>query len=1224
MKITTTKPISKYLAEQGISIPKRTRLFQLVSNFAQDFSRSCHSEGFWIQPSRIETTTLSFFRGSIIGKQLSPIDMAKTFCDRLKETLFAGRQDFTPEKIENLVSETAFLDNLHEWAELEYYERIVSRFEKGNASLFDCIKALRALAKLDPTNPKWVGLLRQEEKKLEVLLQRAVSAVSITPAPLEQQRIWREIKPIIENILKTKYEPDPSFYLVYSRLAGKDDIEAMKQILLNKFHGGRYNFELPWQKIEFIDLFLEHASSQDVLEVIAEIGNKKFAPIYLAHRLKYKEAIPALAKVVKENAPLALCALNTLIDHDGLELLLIWISNKKEGLREFAGEKLVELVLPSDLPLLYQKIEDAPEKAAVAIFAAIRKVADRHNIGDVKKYLGRSEKLACAAAEVIYAHATLEDIALLEEMQGHMFQKIREGAKSAIDRLKGVGNAEEGPGAGKGEGKDQEKEENVPIEVAHELLWEDKRDNPPFALKGLITEEDIISDRWNLRQMLFDPCGRVVLAALDVIRLFSPGDCLENLVEAYKFISKQHNRYADHQAGAKNAIFTVATLADLAVIEKMLADEDERIKTFGIELVSKLRAWQFIPKFKGLTQEDRDDNNAVRERKASAKLTVLEFAREIKDWSQVVEYLLNTNYLQNKKVAERAAEILPEIATIDRLAALKELLDVSDSDRADIPRTAARALEQLLVPRTKEKEEPPISEKPKLKLGYNQDNVPESASKILNGVEGLLNSPRLDNVAAALIIYENLHLSLTDSQMKHLFGIAPKLERSARLRLLRLAVKTKNPKLIPSILEIAEKVGWSGYSWEKEKEAANIAAFENISLIYSKEDLDQVRKELKSKTVANQRVAVAALGRLGESSDLERIEESISNGELSIIARQSYFKLLSLADLPMVRQRFLADFDNIFFAKAFAKLATADDAHIIERMLSYKELKIRAIGIGIAERLSLVQFLPSIRVRLAEHIQGITEPAMRFVNKYGDQSDLSSLSSILGYAIPGNTEAYLKHATEDQLKNADRWLKRTSYSCQPGLVEAGIRLYVKFKRTDALEKIKSWIGSEHIIAVCLKAIVALGLASQEKLFLLEKLSKEAEKNQYKDFPDRDVLAWVEVLVSFFEKSDIEKMRVRILSSDCHKDVRLIYFAVLKKKAPQAALQIARERFNQLMTRSGYIILDDPALFEILGELGDESDLPMLFKQITHYDFKIAKNAAEAFSRVATPLRGGME
>jgi len=963
--------------------------------------------------------------------------------------------------------------------------------------------------------------------------------------------------------------------------------------------------------------------------------------------------------------------LNDLFDHNDLPFLYELLNHQEDlqnfatiarqyglgeagedYLRSLARDGLLKVLGPKDSDDLLLRLEKASGFSLATLLLGLEKIGSRDDIQIAGEYLGREEDIAYAAAKVIATHATHEDIGLLSGMERHVFPGVRMEAMRAHLRLRTalsmpavVKIFNNAPYDSDDKNVRGEKEELKDLVLSHaiaediealagldhkfseveELMSELKKrfgrkrgadptvehanlwtgDCKAEQFVPLVKEEDLIDDRFNLRRMLFDPSDAVFKAAVEIIIKYQPTGCFNDLLEAYKFgVEYIQNRSGLIRAyHLKDVLFAVASQDDLPQIEQMLEpdfpkkwdrveEENEKLLALGISLISKLRAWQLIPKITPLA----NDGNI------EAKLCMFGFAEDIKDWSAAVDYLGD----REPAVAQKAVEVLINISTPEKLSNFKEMLTSSGTP---YQYAAAEVLAAMLqVKDLPQQEEDPVPNG--TGLGYNTYSPPTKISQMLDEIKKLLeNTADVHRISALLNVVNVLDIQLSDSQVRRLIEICNNWHGPITKKVLALAAKRGASKYLPAVLKMVDAQEWRLVS----------DYLDQIVEIYRTVGLPKIRKQLRSKSAKRRAVAVAALGEYGEQSDVARVEKILlKNIKDDRVSARAYSRMAARGlDMGDVRGKMLqaSGSARYAYAKAFVMQASKDDAVLIRRMLTDQKEYLRAAGIEAATRLGMADLLPTIRARLQDRggflsdpPKSVLLPAVAFVKELGGREDLDLVKGAVGRGIERADEAFLAHATEEDLEKAREWTKKDEdFNHNPRFVLLGIRLFVKFNQTEAIPIIKYWLKrGSHIDGFTKTLIEALvQLSPKEDKEYLIKLAEAARVS---------LKAVIAGLTTWFEESDIEKYRDAILKGD---NLSLVYLAVLSKKAPEVALEVSRQRLKELTTPSGYFYPWDSLskYVKCLGELGDEQDLPMLFIQLSHSNAGTASDAAKAFGKI---------
>ncbi|NQU18198.1 MAG: hypothetical protein HQ564_09075 [Candidatus Saganbacteria bacterium] len=264
--------------------------------------------------------------------------------------------------------------------------------------------------------------------------------------------------------------------------------------------------------------------------------------------------------------------------------------------------------------------------------------------------------------------------------------------------------------------------------VAAMIYGGDLKEKEEFV--SSITEEDILTDRFNLRKMLAMPYQAIVKVALRIIEKFKAEECFSDLLAAYRGVY-QHDRHDPHKWGYQSALYDVATLSDLSDIESMLSDPHKEIRRSGVAIVRKLKAWQLIPKIRPLAK-DGD---------SFAKNALLRFSAEYADWDTVNRFLADNNSYVRQEAREAFAKIADPERNLNLLSAM--LKDENKHKRT----AAAYALAHLLKDKA-EVEIPLPDGTGQVALGYYQArSTPPTISQMLDAARELLGSPKEEVVA---------------------------------------------------------------------------------------------------------------------------------------------------------------------------------------------------------------------------------------------------------------------------------------------------------------------------------------------------------------------------------------------------------------------------------------------------------------------------------------------
>ncbi|NQU18195.1 MAG: HEAT repeat domain-containing protein [Candidatus Saganbacteria bacterium] len=1169
MKITATKTIGQNFERKGISIPKRSELLQLATRFAEEFSRKCHRNGFFIAPAKIYNTTEDFLKEGPLDRQTWMAAGNLSFCGKLKSSLFKKREDFPIEKIEQLVEETKFLTNLFDWcvtvgllsidlveaaermAEGEdieravlYFKEFVARYDKRPLSVEDYFKVLRALARLEPENGEWVDRILAEEEKLNKLADAAKP--EITLAPFLQKELWGEIKGLVFEIMKES--PSLLGYRILEHLIDEEDKDLVMALIKGDDWVGE--FEFPERVSKLLDLFIKFAAPDEIAGVLDEISSKErhrvFLACHLILKLNYREAIPNLIekagigsvhpddylnKQIKET-------LLTLTTHDDIAPLINILGDLSKRSNEYriglVGDLLVDLAKPEDLPYFISTLAKSKGVQTVVILKVIKEIIDpkqRVDINIFVPYLERSEEIATASAKIIAANATKEDAALLTRMREHVYDDVTHEVYEAERRL----GLRDDDGfyeifSGKEEKKDAKSQ--------YALLWEGEEN----SFVDFVTEEDIKTDHWNLRRMLFVPYSRVVLAAFEVIQRFLPDNVFQDLVEAFK----AGDFGVDGTMFSLGVIHDAATVEDLPAVQRMLKDKNEHIKAVAVRIVRKLRAWHLIPQVKRTAMN-------------YGKKTLIAFSEEMRDWESLCGFLNDSN----EEVVLSAKEALASIAKTDHLPQLKKML--SDENQ-NVREAALLALNGILGKdkvQDKEKDKGEGQEKvEKIKLGYNYTTPPTKPSKMLEEVRAMIERPGERMIKTALSVLSDLGEDIPSSFIDHIWGWSS----------------------LPSLDD-----------YLKIKKYLQIFARN-----YSEADLDHLRAVVRNKESKEEEKAIAlsALNRLGNHDDLVLFKEYLEKTKI----------------------------DNavaVVVANAFASCAIADDLPLIKEMLLHNNLFFRLAAIFAATKLELTELLPIIKNRMNDTYDRVNRDkeaaplidwaVIDFLHKFASREEaLPLLEEKLNPEEPYFEDAYVKFATEEDLEKALEWLEG---DCEKRA--AGIKICVKYGHSAALERIKKMrpAASGKLKGIICWAIAKLGSTEE----------KDSVLGEYKHvyFGDETSRELAQGLVDLWRESDFEfySEAVREGTRDGYmgnnRDMVKVFYRVLCHIKPDVALGIARDKLQKLLTPSLYLN-HEPSIdvsFEILGKHGSDEDLLLIFNQLTHPDHRVREPAARAFGMI---------
>ncbi|MFH1541794.1 MAG: hypothetical protein ABIE84_01745 [bacterium] len=1214
------QPIGNYLAGKKILPAKRFELYQLSSRFSRRLSRACLEAGFYLSPERIHKFTMNYLIQILERRtRLTSDETGSAFCAQLRSQVLNERQDFTEERIIALVRESGFAAGLFDWIAINnaapvdlaaegtvlsasgeraravlYFRAAVARFDAQALSLRDYLTALRALCLHEPTNAEWTERLARQETALTPIAES-------TPPPDLDSGLWQEIRTIAFGLLADiKYDEWDKYGLaasfVAARLAEPENKDQIKSLLRRKFSG--HNSNSPEMRAA-LDTFLLHMTPEDFAEIIQglEHGDRNLdLPLVctLVEKTDYRAAIPLLAipDYIDKASNLVRQTLLALLCREDLAFLTTLLSSDKSGLVDLAIAGWQKVATADDLPPLRQKLANAQKREAEAIIQILAAIGTHDDVNLLRPCLQKSENVAAAAAEAISRLAEPVDQPLLRQMAAdHMFGKVRVEALEALDRL-------EDPETLSLCRASLQRTDQYSNESSLTKAIIRKLDPPPkkaladpettFAklldqnhgagaeCERAVTEEDILTDRFNLRRLLFVLDQSVVETALNILQKFKPDNCLADLVEAYRHSLRWTASDSRLRRQFTSIIQELAGPEDRPVIEKMISpDEQPEIYNLGCKLVVQVKAWQFIDKVRVLAAQGS----------VPAKKALLAFVAETRNWAGACQYLTE----EDRSVQQETQEALAAAVTIEHLPQLREMIQNNDQN---LRRAGLLALQKLLVPPPAETTLQPATEPvPRVNLGRKLALQPTTVEGMKTEIIRLLQEPRVNLTLKLMRLAQDIQLEIPEQVISYLFDLARGYSDDFYLAVCQLAVYANNQEVLEGV--------WS----RAPKDRPNLYFHGSLNHLSSPKDLPAARRTIKqAKSVPNQAVRIiAAHGSWQKDlAGLEKLARDKSKGDV-------------------FRRRFV--WENIVEFKA-TQLADERDAAEIERLLTHHNIYYRQAAIIAATRLGLVELLPIIRARLDDNFTLTSSATIQFLRRHGRRDNVfSTIETKLGHSIEGVEEAWLAFVSPEDLPGLRPWTKTGQNSYYALRINAACAAYAKFGYTEALEDIKYWaikIKSPQTIA----ALAKLGTTADKASFI-----QCLEQDKYSSFPAETENAITQLLLAWWEPTDETPYCSAIMDSSSQ-PMRRVYAKVLAAKSPENACQMARQELEKSLTPSGYVIggyviggRNTNQMLELLGYTGGEADLPIVFSQLTHPHHETRNAAAPAFTQIINRLKG---
>ena len=1268
---STARKLGPFLSGRGVSPSNRYNLYNLATRFARFVSRECVRRGAFVHPDRVYTTTARYLEQQISQRQLRPNEIEVTLAQRIHEHAIPKAAGIEPEAVQGMVRESGFLPRLFDWAALKgvipvthvleakrleasgqvgraaaFYRAAAEQYESEGGAIVDYMKALSALCRLVPGEKVWHTKLTRERARLEGIV-RTVAPEAVVP-PQEQTRLWGEIKAIAEAALEKSF-PLPEYLSIYARLAGKEDMDKIKQTLYKHF---RIDNITP-QMQELINVFLQHAEAADITEALGHLDtgpeySRAFAH-HLVHTLKLRETIPQLARIIRSdssyNHSKAWQAQKTLVEvsgHQDWDLLCRFLDEENSYLTRAAAEAIPLAAKPGSKEDIYRRIRQAQEAVSMrdeklaAYFGALAKVADHSDVARLRVYLERNDKCAIPAGEIIAAQAQAKDEPLLKEMSEHSYGKVGLAALSALFRLKVPGTMqaaerflEDCPTYGGGTTMPQiqdvrdviskyetpkAKRTSTPpnMDRLYQLLWvsASSSDNSRRAAAFVegVTKEDLAQDRFQIRRMLFAPSTRIAETALKIIKHFRPINCFGLMLEVYKF-SLQH-RSDEASALAACVLYDLASPEDQAELGHMLTDKENRVKAVAAKIVLKLKAWELIPDVRAAAAEDI----------AQAKTTVIVFSEHMRNWQTIVGYLTD----EDDAILDRSQQALAAIAGPERLPSLREMLGSSDKK---LKKAALVALEKLSTPAVHEEEvegeEVPAAQSQaasSLKLGHSPYTPPTTMPELMDGILTLLDSPQQHVLRNAAQIAEMANLDPSDAQINRLLDRAVK-EEYLQVPVLQLVAKTRTGRmeLLPKVLTIVSSL-----------RKIHTDSLDAEASFFTRADLKTASQLLQDKRRNVRVFGLSAMAKVGDRRYLRQIEayfvrrKDEGNWARSV-ATKACASLASAKDVPHIAEQMFSSKQAARYADVFAEIATAEHAPIIRRMLLHRDVRVRSAGILAATRHRLTEFTPIIAARLSDFLQGTSKTALAFLAEHGTEQDLPLVRrAFISYTIKGSQEAYFGLLTrtgliEKELPTLLEWSDPSISRYYARRVALSLRILAHIEHPEALPRALAWADRmdsyKNEIAICLEIIGKLG-APENKASSLEKLANSHSSNEtYRDSTTR-------LLVDLWEEGDFARYRDLLAQANRETAIR-VYYRTLRLVCPEQALGLAREQISsaihpaarqiRIASEARNYVMEEA--LNTVRDLGDEQDLALLFPQLTHSFYRFRDASADAFREI---------
>ena len=992
-----SRAITTFLQERGVSSSQRFALMQLTTRLAQRIGRACHAKRIFLAPDRIHAVANQTVETALREQKLNPQELGGLVHQALSELSdsvsleMVQGTDVLPHlhdwgAIEgfvdiDLVAEAERLEGQHETTRAAAFCReVVTRYEeRSEGSVADYLKALRTLFRLDPANQGWHEKIKAEEARIEAAIGR--SAVAVTLTPEAQQPLWDQVKATVEATLH-RGNPPRELFSVFAHLATQEDLGTIRQLLETNFSPDLA--VLPSRNlVELADKFLELAKTDDIADALKMLEGgtaekRRAFAIYIAHRLNRRETIPRLVEIFREGKIVggrAHAALLHMLGQEDLDLLFELAQDQESHVRIFAHERLNDVTEKSDIHALRRQLKGADDNTARLVLSLIVEHGDHRDVSRAEKLLFGDAAVAIAAAWVIHKYARVEDEPLLMQMASHKTSEVRTQAFSALSFLGLPAMVPVGICLLEGSLTEQDRgyieetlsreapESSLPLfsaslsanvreagrkmrlarrpkatptlEESYVMLWSNRDIGQVDRFVRGVTKEDVTTDRFNLRRMLFDPCLRVVGAAFQAIDRLRPADCFRTLVDSYEATVKNFSAQTQRQIAAPEVILDIATEEDVETVASMLDSELLPVRILGARLVGKLRAWHLIPKVK----------ENVLPNSWETKLTLLEFAEEFHDWQTILTYTVDEKDIIRRK----SRECLTVIVTAERLPELRGMLEDGHASMRIAGAAGILALLEAKPPQTDKAEgaeSTPASERPT--LGNNPYSPPTTLPAVLDGARTLLDSPRGTVRYAALLVADSAEMTIPPAKIRSI--LAEKPNNYTLEVVFRIIAKSGYRQLIPDM-----EAAFPGSG-----PRSRIDFFAIIAQLYSAEDLPMLRRQANSRHWKKRGIALAALHRLGDRRDLVRFNRTLSLAqelklpeEVVELATNGIRKFASARHLPQIRERIFSSPSGHAYAEVFTWLATGDieDLAVIKHLQAHQDQRYVECGKRAAERL---------------------------------------------------------------------------------------------------------------------------------------------------------------------------------------------------------------------------------------------------------------------------------
>ncbi|MDI6731179.1 MAG: hypothetical protein QME05_01175 [Candidatus Margulisbacteria bacterium] len=757
--------LTSQLQARRLSSAQRLSAHRIIHTIAAVIARRAAALGLHCQNAALIPPISTLIARKVSKQKLQP--------DQLAEELFEAVKPLIPDQykpaIIAVLEDSGIILQLVDWAKLEgvvptdllaeakqlekadlrrataYFRRIVLGFESGQQRLSadHFITALEALVRIDPADPTWPAKLRRETESLQA---RARAAAGPPAATGDQQEGWKRIKTAIAQRVKNGGASSSDDLRLFALLSDKGDLPEIKRLLsVPSIHSK--NAEEG--RVELARAFLRQAESAEIRGVLQaiereqrttqEVNDYRIAAL-LAKILPDSELIKKLPDYYVQ------AAVDELAVRELLPLMLEWLADTKYA--GIAAKILPRIAAPEDLDLILSQLEPANRGRNTASnyeyvwLDCLKAVVDRSNYKVVLPLLVGHQRVAETAIEIFVKFASAEDIPALREAAENMEETVRVAAALALLDL-------EAPDAQKiGEQVLALQEGTIhllaekmfpifPIEYSAAealqklLKGEDEKKNTGRFAQAL-SEDDITSDRFNLRRMLVSPSQTLVGAALAALERWLPGNGFTCILEAYAFIAAHH---PSHAKQARAIMAKLVNEAHLPPITQLLSSGTPAQKQAATELALALKAAHLI----GLVCAAAQDSPELQER-------LIEYYEQEGEWERICEFLTPD---AEEKVKKRACRAIIHLSDASRLEALQHMLTASNPVLAS---AAVCGITEILVPSKKPPTTTPIAGQAEHNgplLGDSRITRPATAEETRIALRAMLESPIAEWAASA-------------------------------------------------------------------------------------------------------------------------------------------------------------------------------------------------------------------------------------------------------------------------------------------------------------------------------------------------------------------------------------------------------------------------------------------------------------------------------------------